>query len=132
MGPQSITGAVEVPEAGYQATALLEGGHLYAIQSQGKYALLYVARVYSDVDPRLARLARGSGGQPALENLGDLAPDQLNTLLDQARITVDAQWAYQENGSRRFQYGFTGGSGRIPAPTVFRQPRVPEAGAAQQ
>ncbi|MBI4463864.1 MAG: hypothetical protein HY647_04090, partial [Acidobacteria bacterium] len=132
LGPQPITGAVEIPEGGYQATALLEGGHLYAVNSQGKYALLYVARVYSDVDPRLARLARGSGGQPALQSLGDLLPDQLNALLDQARITVDTQWAYQEDGSRRFRYGFSGGSGRIPAPTVFRQPRVPEGGASPQ
>ena len=123
---------MSVPEAGYQATALLEGGHLYAVNSQGKYALLYVARVHSDVDPRLAQLAAGSGVNPGLQSLGDLSPDQLNTLLDRAQITVDVQWAYQEDGSRRFQYGFTGGSGRAPAPTVFRQPRIPEGGAARQ
>jgi len=131
LGPQPITGVLTVPAAGYQTRALLEGGHLYAVESHGKYGLLYVARIHSDVDPRLARLEGGSGPEPALGSLENLVPDQLGALLDQSLITVDFQWAYREDGSRQFQYGFAGG-GRIPQPSVYRQPRVPAQGTAQQ
>lgn len=128
LGPRPITGTLEVPESGYAAKGWLEPGRLYAVESQGKYGLLYVVRIQSDIDPRLARLTRGKN--PALESLDDLLTDQLNDLLDQARVTVVLEWSYLENGSRRFSYGFSGVE-RGPRPGVYRQPRTP-AGAARQ
>ena len=44
LGPQPITGTMEAPETGYQPRASLENGHLYAVESGGKYALMYVDR----------------------------------------------------------------------------------------
>jgi hypothetical protein len=122
LGPQPITGQLTVPEAGYAAKGLLEPGRLYAVESQGKYGLLYVSRIQSDIDPRLARLTRGQSTQ--VESLDGLLSDRLDDLLDRSRITVVVEWAYLENGSRRFSYGFSGIE-RGPRPGVIRQPRVP-------
>ncbi|MBI3894883.1 MAG: putative Ig domain-containing protein [Acidobacteria bacterium] len=125
LGPQPISGELSVPENGYSVRAWLESGHLYAVESNGKYSLLYVASIQSDVDPRLARLVRGSNSlaEPNVEGLSDLFADRLGDLLDRSRITVDLQWVYSDNGSHQFHYGFTG-SRRAPQPTIFRQPRT--------
>jgi hypothetical protein len=122
LGPQPITGQLTVPESGYAPRGLLEAGRLYAVESQGKFGLLYVSRIQSDIDPRLARLTRGQSMR--LESLGDMLGDRLDDLLDGSRITVVVEWAYLENGSRRFSYGFAGPE-RGPRPGLIRQPRVP-------
>ncbi len=122
LGPQPITGQLTVPESGYAPKGWLEPGRLYAVESQGKYGLLYVSRIQSDIDPRLARLTGWQTTQVA--SLDDMLSDRLNDLLDHARITVVVEWAYLENGSRRFSYGFSGVE-RTPRPGVIRQPRVP-------
>ncbi|OFW32299.1 MAG: hypothetical protein A3J28_19035 [Acidobacteria bacterium RIFCSPLOWO2_12_FULL_60_22] len=95
---------------------------MYAVESNGKYGIFYVTRIESDIDPRLARLTRGAKAN--LESLDDLLADRLNDLLDQSRVTVEIEWAYLENGSRRFAYGFTGGE-RKSRPAPYRQPRIP-------
>ena len=125
MGTQPISGVLSAPDTGYSVRAWLESGHLYAVESNGKYALLYVASIQSDVDPRLAPLVRGANSlaQPSVEGLSDLMADRLGDLLDRSRIAVDLQWSYLDNGSRQFHYGFTG-SRRAPSPSVFRQPRT--------
>ena len=123
LGPQPITGQLTVPEAGYAVKGWLEPGRLYAVESQGKYGLLYVSRIQSDIDPRLARLTRGT---TEVESLDGLLSDRLDDLLDRSRITVVVEWSYLENGSRRFSYGFSGIE-RGSRPGVIRQPRVPAA-----
>jgi hypothetical protein len=128
LGPQPITGQLTVPESGYAPRGLLEAGRLYAVESQGKFGLLYVSRIQSDIDPRLARLTRGQSLR--LESLGDMLGDRLDDLLDRSRITVIVEWAYLENGSRRFSYGFAGPE-QGPRPGVIRQPRVPAAAQKQ-
>ena len=50
-------------------------------------------------------------------------------MLDRSNISIDLQWAYLENGSRIFQYGF-GSGGSVPRPSVYRQPRTPGSGSA--
>ncbi len=134
LGPRPITGVMAVPEAGYQIRTVLQSGHLYAVESNRKYALLYVANIQSNIDPRLAQLA-GDGGSEPQTSSGELAelfePDLLERMLDQSLITVDFQWVYLENGSRHFQYGFAAGGGRVPRPYVFRQPRVPSTALKQ-
>ena len=128
LGPRPVTGTLLVPEAGTAVRGWLEAGHLYAAESQGKYSLLYVARIQSEIDPRLARLTRGK--QPAMQSLDDLLSDRLDDLLDQSRITVELEWTYLENGSRRFTDGFTG-AGRTQRPGLFRQPRIPATGVKE-
>ena len=128
LGPRPVTGSLTAPETGYAARGWLEAGRLYAVESQGKYSLLYVARIQSEIDPRLARLMRGQ--QARLDGLDDLLSDRLDDLLDQSRITVEFEWAYLENGSRRFSYGFTGG-GPARRPGLYRQPRVPAPSAKE-
>ncbi|MBI1955620.1 MAG: putative Ig domain-containing protein, partial [Acidobacteria bacterium] len=126
LGPQPISGVLSAPEGSYAPRGWLENGHLYAVESNGKYALLYVASIQSDVDPRLAPLVHGANSlaEPNVEGLSDLMADRLGELLDRSRITVDLQWVYLDNGSRQFHYGFAGGSRRAPSPSVFRQPRT--------
>jgi len=124
LGPQSMTGVAVVPDVGYQSRTLLQSGHLYAVESNHKYALVYAGKIQSDVDPRLARLVGGVSRTPAIasDSLPNLRSDQLGALLDRSKITMDLQWAYQENGSRTFQYGFAAGGGASGSGS-YRQPR---------
>jgi hypothetical protein len=134
LGPGPITGALEAPQGGYPSRAVLEGGHLYAVESNGKFALMYIGRILSDVDPRLARLPGGAAAQSPQMNSGslpNLGADPLSAMLDRAKITVEMQWSYLENGSRRFQYGFSPSRSAQPGATVYRQPRAPSAPAQQ-
>ncbi len=133
LGPQPITGMIEAPQVGYQSSALLENGHLYAVESNGKYAMMYVGRIQSDIDPRLARVAGGATPTPeAPSDLSGLQADPLGTMLDRSRVSVEVQWSYLENGSRRFQYGFSAPGRSTPGATVYRQPRATtEAPAAE-
>ncbi|MBI4459324.1 MAG: putative Ig domain-containing protein, partial [Acidobacteria bacterium] len=125
LGPQPITGFLQAPESGYSVRGWLESGHAYAVESNGKYALLYIANIQSDIDPRLAQLVRGANSlaQPEVGGLSDLMSDRLGDLLDRSRISVDLQWLYLDGGSRQFRYGFTGAR-QGSRPSVVRQPRT--------
>jgi hypothetical protein len=125
LGSQSITGVLAAPDSGYQSRALLVSGHVYAVETNGKYALMYAGRIQSDVDPRLAKLVGGATARPSIasDSLPGIQGDQLANMLNNSKITVDVQWVYLENGSRTFQYGFTSGGSKAGS-TVYRQPRT--------
>lgn len=124
LGPLPSSGLLSVPESSYTVRASMEASHVYAVENNGKYTLLYAAMVDSDIDPRLAALVNGSNSlaDPSVGGLSDLFADSLGDLLDRVKITIELQWLYQDSGSRQFRYSFTP-SRRAPKPSTFRQPR---------
>ena len=92
--------------------------------------MLYVGRIESEVDPRLA--AQDAGAASLADGLDGLAGDSMgDVLLDRAKITLDLQWAVGEDGERRLSYRFNAVSATTPRPGVYRQPRQPSAPAAE-
>jgi hypothetical protein len=112
LGVQSLSTIRSAPLDGYQPQGLLETGHTYALKTRGGYALFRVVRVSSSVDPRLVALPGTRAGSGSRRTIGivsdnpiDTARDQqmLDRLLDSARITLELEWLFQQDGSANFQ-----------------------------
>ncbi len=110
LGVQPLSTIPAAPTAGYQPQGLLESGHVYAIKTRNRYALLRFVRASSTVDPRLGAIDRQRQQQRRLgrTDLNDLITGErdaqaLDRVLDSARITIDLEWLVQQDGSANFQ-----------------------------
>lgn len=113
LGVQPLSTIHTAPDRGYQPQGLLEVGHTYALKTQRGYAVFRIVRVTSSVDPRLAsgstdRPGAGSGHQigrvPDTDPVSSVRDQRaLDSLLTSARISIDIEWLFQEDGSVNFQ-----------------------------
>jgi CARDB protein len=130
LGPQAASGSTTAPETGYQMRASFESGHLYLVQSQGKYAVVYAGAIRSEIDPRLIIRGRTPASALAGGLEGEESDAMTDRLLDRARISMDMQWAASDG--RRLEYHFQSTAGAAVArPGVYRQPRQPAAPASE-
>jgi hypothetical protein len=124
LGPQPLTGTLELPQAGYGMRVAIEPGRLYAVKSGPGYALLYVGQVRSDLDPRLASRRAMEGVSMLADSLDGITFDTMaDTMLNRARVTIDLQWAASER-SRDINYSFSAAPVERVQPGIFaRRPR---------
>jgi hypothetical protein len=121
LGPQPLSGAMDLPESGYGMRAAIEPGRIYAVKSATGYALFYAGGVRSEIDPRLAARRAGEGLTALGDSLDALSADGLtDTLLNRARVSIDLQWA-ASYGGRRIEYRFSASPTERVQPGIFRR-----------